>query len=147
MVLITKDIRKNGILRTILVLDQTHSDTADGTNHLDTGVTHSKCSTAGRSHRRRAIRLKNIGNDANSVGEILGDHSLHGTPCEVTMTNLTTTYATLGLGFASREWREVIVKKELVVAIAEYVIDQLLIELGAKSTGNECLGLTTGEDS
>ena len=65
----------------------------------------------------------------------------------MTVTNLTTAYATLSLSLTCREWREVIVKEEALVALLEHTVDKLLIHLCTKSTCRERHSLTTLEDS
>ena len=62
------------------------------------------------------------------------------------MTNLTTTYATLCLCLTRTERGEVIVKEKTLIALVEYVVDELLVELGTQSYGGQRLCLTTGED-
>ena len=52
---------------------------------------------------------------------------------KVAVTYLTTAYATLGLGLACREGREVVVEKETLATLIEDVVKDFLIELGAES--------------
>jgi hypothetical protein len=55
----------------------------------------------------------------------------------VSVTNLTTTYATLSLSLTRTEWGEVIVKEEALIALVEHIVNHLLIEFGTQRTGRE----------
>jgi len=45
--------------------------------------------------------------------------------------DFTTAYTALCLGFARRERREVVVQKETFFSVFQYVVDNLLVQLGA----------------
>ena len=62
------------------------------------------------------------------------------------MTDFATAYATLSLGFASGEGREVIVEEETHVTLVEHIVHEFLIELRTERSGCQSLGLTAGED-
>ena len=64
---------------------------------------------------------------------------------QIAVTDLTTAYATLGLGFAGREGREVIVEQEAFATLVDDIVDNLLVKLCAESDCRERLGLATGE--
>ncbi len=65
----------------------------------------------------------------------------------MTVTNLTTAYAALGLGLTRAERGEVIVEQEAHVALVEHIIYHLLIKFRTEGNSRERLCLTTGEDT
>ena len=98
VVFVAKDVRQNGVL--CAVGNKTHSNAGNRLLHLHTGVEQRKCAGANSCHRRRTVRLQNVANDAAGVWELFGQHTLEGTPCQVTVTDFATAYATLWLCFA-----------------------------------------------
>ena len=50
------------------------------------------------------------------------------------VTDLTTAYATLGLGLTCTERGEVIVQQELHVAMLQHIVNELLVELRTEGT-------------
>ena len=64
----------------------------------------------------------------------------------MTVTDLTTTDATLSLSLSRTERWEVIMQQETLVALVEHVIHEFLIELGTQGDRCQRLCLTTGED-
>ena len=53
----------------------------------------------------------------------------------MTVTNLTTTYTTLGLSLTRTEWGEIIVEKEALIAALQHIVNELLVEFRTKGTG------------
>ena len=53
----------------------------------------------------------------------------------MTVTDLTTANATLGLGLTRTEWGEVIVQQELHVSMLQHIVNELLVEFRTESTG------------
>ena len=53
------------------------------------------------------------------------------------VTNLTTAYATLGLGLTRAERWEVIVEQEALIALVEHIVNQLLVEFGTEGDGGQ----------
>ena len=147
VVLITEDITEDSILVLTWVLDKTHSNTRNWLLHRNTCIHQGECTGTNSSHRRRTIRLQDLAYQTNCVREVCRNLTLQTTPCQVTVTNLTTAYAALSLSLTCREWREVIVKEEALVALLEHTVDKLLIHLCTKSTCRERHSLTTLEDS
>ena len=64
-----------------------------------TSVTQSERPCTYRSHRREAVRLKDVGDDTDYVGVLSGEHALEGAVCEVPVTDLTTADTTLWASF------------------------------------------------
>ena len=62
------------------------------------------------------------------------------------MTDLTTSDTTLSFCLSGGEWREVIVQEELIGALDQCFINNLLIAARTEGNGRERLCLTTGED-
>ena len=55
----------------------------------------------------------------------------------MTVANFTTAYATLSLGFTRRERWEVVVEEETLIVLVQYIVNELLVELGSERTGRE----------
>ena len=55
----------------------------------------------------------------------------------MTVTNLTTTYTTLCLSLTRTEWGEVVVEQEALITLVEYIVNQLLVELGTQSNSSQ----------
>ncbi len=147
VVLITEDITEDSVLVLTWVLDKTHSDTRNWLLHRNTCIHQGESTGTNSSHRRRTVRLQDLAYQTYGVREVCRNLTLQTTPCQVTVTNLTTAYAALSLSLTCREWREVIVKEEALVALLEHTVDKLLIHLCTKSTCRERHSLTTLEDS
>ena len=135
VILVSKDVGENSVVGTLVLTDETHSDTRDRLLHLDTSITQSERTSADRSHRGRSVGLKNITHHTDHVGVVLGDHALERTVCEITVADLTTADAARSFCLASGEGREVVVQEEALLAVVEYIVDQLLIAL---STERHC---------
>ena len=136
VVLVAKNVTEHGILLFAGVLDQSHSNTADGLLHGNTSIHQGQRAGADGSHGAGTVRLQNLAHQTYGVREVLGNLTLQSAPCQVAVTNLTTAYR-----------GEVIVEQEALIALVEHIVNQLLVELGTQRTGRERLCLTTGEDS
>ena len=101
MVFVAEDIRKHCMLNVALIGDKTHGNTCHRLLHLHTGIEQSKRTGTHCCHRRRAVRLEDIRYNANCVREVFGEHTLKCTVCQIAVTDFTTAYTTLCLGFAS----------------------------------------------
>jgi hypothetical protein len=62
----------------VALLDEAHRDAADGCLDRHAGVHQRERRAADRAHRRRAVRLERLGDDADRVRELLRrrDHGL-----------------------------------------------------------------------
>ena len=145
VVFVAKNIAEHCVLHVAFVGNQTHSDTSHRLLHLHASVEQSHAACANGSHRRRTVRFENVAHDTHGVGEVFWNHTLEGAVCQVAVTDFTTADAASGLGFASREAREVIVEEEAFVATVEHVVNEFFVELGAECASSESLSFATGE--
>ena len=95
VVFITKDITQNSIFIFAWVLNQSHCNTTYWLLHWNTSIHKCKSSCTNTSHRRRTVRFKNLTYKTNCIRIILRYLTLQSTPCQVTVTNLSTAYAAL----------------------------------------------------
>jgi len=146
MVFVTEDVGEDRVVRTLVLRDQTHGDTRYGLSDGYTSVTQSERTSTYCSHRRRAVRLEDVGDDTDYVGVLSWEHALEGAVSEVPMTDLTAADTTLWASVTGREGREVIVEEESFLTVVEYVVDELLIALRTQRDRRQRLRLTTGED-
>ena len=119
----------------IPVLNQAAGNT--GNRGLDghTGVHEGEGAGADGSHGAGTVRLQDVADDADGVGIVCGNLTLQGTPCEVSVANLATAYAALGLGLAGAERWEVVVEQEPHVALVQHIVNEFLVELGSQRAG------------
>ena len=147
VVFVAEDIAEDSVFGAFGISDKAHCDAADGFLHLDTGVEQGKCASADCGHRRRAVRLEDVADNAANIGEIVGEHALEGAVGKVAVADFTTAYAADSLGFACREGREVVVEEEALATLIEDVVEYLLVEFCAESDCRERLSLAASEDS
>ena len=94
-----------------LLLDQAHGNTGDRALNGHAAVHKGERGAAGRSHRRGAVGLHDLGDDADSVGELVlvGEHRKQGALGQVAMADLAALGAAHAAGLAGAERREVVV--------------------------------------
>jgi hypothetical protein len=100
-------------------------------------------------HRGGAVRLEDVGHDADRVGEaLLGREHLAQRPLgEGAVADLATAGAAEELHLAHRERREVVVEHEaLAVLLLLHGVDDLRVLGGAEGGGHEGLRLAAGEE-
>ena len=146
MVLVAEDVGKDGILDVACVGNEAHGDSGHRALHPDACVEQGQRAAADGGHRRRAVGLEDVADDAAGVGESVGEHALEGAVREVAVAHLAAADAALGTGLAGGEGREVIVEQEALLALVEHVVDYLLVVGGAEGDGDEGLCLAAGED-
>ena len=146
VVLIAENVAKHGIFLLSRVLDEAHGDTGYGILDRHTGVHERQTACADCSHGAGTVALEDVAHHSHRVGEVLGYLALESAPCEVAVTYLATTYASLRLGLARGVGREVVVKQETLAALVEHFVYGLLVELCAEGTCGERLCLSAGED-
>ena len=147
MILVAENIGEDSILVLAGVLDQTHSDTCYRLLDRHAGIHEGECTAADAGHRRRAVRLENVGDYTHGVRIVLWDLTLEGTPGEMAVANLTTAGTALALSLTGRERWEVVVEHETLIAACHHTVDHLLVELCAEGDRSERHGLTALEDS
>ena len=69
VILGAEDVGEDRVL--LAFLDQAHRDAGDGAANRNAGIEQRERATADRRHRRRAVRLENVGDDADRVRELL----------------------------------------------------------------------------
>ena len=130
------------------VEDQAHRHAGHRRAQRHAGVHHRHRAAAHAGHRRGAVALEDVRDDADGVGELLlGRHHRHQRPFgQRTVADLTSARAAHEAGLADRERREVVVQHEPLVRLAVHGLDLLLIVGGAERRGDERLRLATRED-
>ena len=102
---------------------------------------------ADRRHRRRAVGLGDVGEDADRIGEVLmaRQHALERAPGELAVADVAPRRRAEAADFADRIRREVVVEHEALVGEAGQAVDHLLAVLGAERGRADRLGLAAGE--
>ncbi len=150
MVLVAEDVGQDGVavVRALSVGDQAHGHTGDGLADLHAGIHQCQAAAADGGHRRRAVRLEDVGDHADCV-RVFGSkrhHGLEGAHGQVAVADLAAAGSTLCLGLARCERREVVVEHKLLVVLDQHFILLLHVELGAEGHAGQRLSLAAGED-
>ena len=106
-----------------------------------------KRAAAHRGHRRGAVRLEDVGHDADRVREVLfaRHHRRERTLGKRAVADLTPSRAAHAADFADREGREVVVQHEILPGLALEALDLLRVVGRAQGAGDERLRLTARE--
>ena len=112
VIFVAEDVGEDGVL--VLQHDQAHRDARDRRLDGDAGVHQRERAAADRGHRRRAVRLGDLRDDADRVRELLlvRQHARERALGEVAVADLATARAAQRLRLADREGREVVVEQE-----------------------------------
>ena len=88
VVFLARDVGQDGEPGSLA--DQPHRDSRDRSLDRYAGVHESQRSAADRGHRRRAVRLQDVGHDADRVRERLlaREHGRESAACEVSVTDV-----------------------------------------------------------
>ena len=142
------DVGEDRVLARLLVEDQAHRHARHRRLDRHAGVHHRQRAAAHRRHRRAAVRLEDVGHDANGVGELVlfGDDRRERALGQRAVADLAPAGAAQELHFAHRERREVVVEHEALPRLAVDHFDLLLIVGGAERRGDQRLRLAAGED-
>ena len=102
---------------------------------------------ADAGHRARAVRLEDVGDHADRVGElvVIGQHRVDAPLGEHAVADFAPARAADRPHFADRERREVVVEHELLRVLLEQAVDALLVAAGAERDGHERLRLAALE--
>ena len=121
---------------------------ATGRRDRHAGVHHRHRAAAHRRHRRGPVRLEDVGDDADGVGELLFARNDRRERAlgERAVTDFAAARSALRPGLADRERREVVVQHEALVVLAGDVLDLLLVVGGAERAADERLRLAARED-
>src|SRR5260221_1015864 len=100
MVLVAENVGEHG--ETVRLLDQPHGDAGDRRLERHAGIHQRERRAAHRRHRRRAVRLGDLRDDTDRVGEaLLGrEQRTHGAPGELAMADLAASGRAHPLGLA-----------------------------------------------
>ena len=146
VVFVTEDVGEDSIFVFTWILDQAHCDTRHRSLQGYTSIHERERTSANGSHRRRTVRLEDVAHHTYSVREVGRDLTLQTAPCQVAVTDFTTTYTALSASFTGREGREVVVKEEAHVTLVEHIVYHLFIEFRTEGSGRKALSFTTSED-
>ena len=148
VVLVADDVGQEDVSARAWVFDQADRDPADGVGDRHAGVHQAEGRPADRGHRARAVRLQDVGDHTDRVGEDRGvgqdrsDRALgQGTVAD---------FAAAGppdrADLADGEARHVVVQHEGFAVLGHDPVDPLGIGAGAEDGGHEGLGLASLED-
>ena len=100
-----------------------------------------------RRHRGRAVRLGDLRDDADRVGELVlvRQHRMDRAPGELAVADLAALGAAHAAGLADRVGREVVVQQERFLVGPLQRVDPLLVLAGAERGDHQRLGLAAGE--
>ena len=146
VVFVTEDVGEDSIFVFTWILNQSHCDTRYRSLQGYTCIHERERTSANGSHRRRTVRLEDVAHHTYSVREVGRDLPLQTAPCQVTVTDFTTTYTALSASFTGREGREVVVKEEAHVTLVEHIVYHLFVKFRTEGSGRKALCFTTSED-
>ena len=111
------------------------------------GIHQRQRGAAHRRHRRRAVRLRDLRDDADRVGEFLRlrQQRMDRAPGQLAVADLAASGRADAAGLADRERREVVVQQERLLVGALQRVDELLVLAGAERGDHQRLGLAAGE--
>src|SRR5208282_4025691 len=137
---------QDGVL--IAFLHQSHRDTGDGSLQGHARIHERKRGAADGGHRRRSVRLQNVGDDAHGVRPVIfgRKHGRNGALGERSVADLAASGATHEADFSHGERGKVVVQHEALLGFAFKALETLHVVAGAKRGGNQRLGFTAGED-
>src|SRR3989337_1620808 len=112
VILCALDVGEDDVIVTLL--DEAHRDSGDGRLDRDAGVHQREGRAADRAHRRRAVRLERLRDEADRVREVVGrrDHRLERPLRQGAVADITPLRATHETRIPDRERRAVVVVPE-----------------------------------
>ena len=127
---------------------QADADTRDRVGDRHASSHQAERGAAYGSHRGRAVRFEDIGDDSDRVRELfwIRRDRFDTAFGECTVTNLATSRATNGTAFAHGERREVVVQHELLRVFVLQSVDTLLVFGRTQCDRDQRLGFTALED-
>ena len=147
VVLVAEDVGEDGVLAVFSSMMRPIAMPATGGLDRHAGVHQRQRAAADRRHRRGAVRLEDVGHDADRVGELVlaRHHRRERALGERAVADLAAAGAAQRSGLADRERREVVVEHEALVVLAADVLDLLLVVGGAERAGDQRLRLAARE--
>jgi hypothetical protein len=145
VILVAEDVGQHG--EVVAFLDQAHRDAGDRRLDRHAGVHQRQRGTADRGHRGRAVRLGDLGDDADGVGEVFHrrHHGQHAALGEAAVADFAALRAHHAAGFTHRVGREVVVEQEVILVLAFDRVDDLRVARGAERGHHQRLRLAAGE--
>ena len=145
MILVAEDVGQDGIL--FALHDEAHRHTRDRRLDGNAGIHHRQASPAHRGHRRRSIRLGDLGDDAHRVRKVLvrGQDLREGALRQIAVSDLAATRATKKFRFANRVGWEIVVENERLVVLVDQAVDLLLVLPCPERCRHDPLCLSTRE--
>ncbi len=133
------DIGEDGVV--VAFLDQTHGNTSNRALERNSGIEERQACAADRGHRRRAVGLKNVGDDPHRVGRLVdaGQNSRDGTLSQCAVAHFAAANAGHAAGFADAERREVVMQHEVLALLAFIAFQALTVVSRAQGSGDQSL--------
>ena len=147
VVLLARDVGED--LVPVAVHHEAHGDARHRALDRHPGVHQGEGAAADGGHRGRAVRLEDVRDDADRVGEgLLGGQHLPQRPLgEDAVADLAAAGAAEELHLPDREGREVVVEHEALAVLGLlHGVDDLRVLGGAQGGGHQGLGLAAGEE-
>ncbi len=142
-----QDVGEDRVL--LAFLDEPHRHAGHGGAHRDAGVEQGERPAADRRHGRRPVRLQDVGDDADGVGELLErrQHGLQRALGEVAVSDLAAERAAHRPHFTRGERREVVVQHERLGGLLRLVdaVEALDVVGGAERDAHQRLRLAARE--
>ena len=140
------NVGQDGVV--IAFLDQAHGDTGDRCLQRNARVHQRKTCAADRGHRRGAVRLENVRDDADRVGRFFfaGQDGADGALGQCAVADFAAADAGHAARFTDRERREVVVQHEALLLLAFEGFEALRVVVGAECCGDQGLRLAAGEE-
>src|SRR5665213_2982448 len=141
----TGDVGEDGVLVTLF--DEAHGHACDRSLDGNTGLHERKRRAADGGHRRRTVRLQNVGDDAERVRALVfaGQDGLDRAPGKCAVADLAASDAGYASHGAHRERGKVVVQHEAAFLLAFVALHALRVVGGAEGRGDKGLGFATGE--
>ncbi len=132
MILIAKDVGEHG--EALTFLDEAHGNAGDWMLQRHARIHERKRGSAHRRHRRRAVRFRDLGNDADRVRELLflRQQRMNGSPGELTVAHFAAARRAHAARLAYRIGRKVVMQHEMLLVGAFQRIHVLLVLAGAE---------------
>ena len=145
MILVAEDVGQHG--EAVAFLDQAHRDAGDVRLDRHAGVHQREAAAANGGHGRGAVRLGDLGDDAQRIAEVLGlrqqaDQRALGEPAVADLAPLGEAVAP---GLAGGVRRHVVVEHEALAVFAGQRVDDLFVAPGTERDCHQRLGFATGK--
>ena len=132
----------------VALLDQADGDAGHRIADRHAGGHQAQRGAADAGHRTGAVRLENVGDHADRVGELfgIGQHGLDAPLGQGAVADFAPAGTANRPHFADRERGEVVVEHELLGILVDQAVHALLVAAGAQGDGDQRLRLAALED-